>query len=128
MPLGNLATATSKCLHLPPKATRPHKVYGRAVGGSANAVTLQTAESSLGVTIAYNSATGQYLVTLPGKGSCKLGPILVSFEGEAAKTAKVESRDESTRSFVLTVQNSSLADVTLAAEEYLNFEATVHQV
>ena len=91
---------------IPPKGKGRVRIFsGRAVGGATNAVTLQSGESSTGVSIAYAGATGMYTVTLPGKGGCQLGAVLVSFEGASAKTAKVESRSESARTVTFTVQD-----------------------
>lgn len=101
---------------------------GRAVGGADDAVTLQTANSSHGLSIAYGGATGQYVVTLPGKGGTSIMCAQVSFEGASAKTAKIETMTDSARTVRLTVQDLDLADVTLAAAEYLNFTIFVTQM
>lgn len=129
--MGTSSATAAPARHVPPKGKGKVVIYsGRAVGGATNAITLQAGESSSGVSIAYAGATGQYTVTLPGKGGCQLGACHATFEGADEKGAKVESRSESARTVTFSITDFANlgADVTLAASEYLNFYIEVVDV
>lgn len=131
--MGASATNAAPLRAVRPKGAGQFRMYAlRMAGGTTGAGTVQADESSAGFVFDGDSGTtGEYTFTLPGKGGCTIGPVLVSLEGpDTDKDAYVQSRTESTRKITIEVKNQATAHAAanLDADEYLNILVFVADV